>query len=87
MSTPPDHPNLLPRISPERLAALTPEERRRIGMAMQFLVDVKDLYLEGLGIGSDMLEGKTPAEDVGMRLPQARRRHVRLPIRSVPQLD
>ena len=68
MSTQSDHPAPFPQISQDRLAALTPEERRRIGMAMRFLVDVKALHLEGLAIGSDMLEGKTPAEEIGMRL-------------------
>jgi len=52
----------------ERLAALTPEERRRIGTAMRFLKDLKGLYVEGLELGTDMLEGKVRPDDVAVRL-------------------
>lgn len=55
-------------ISAAKLAALSPEDRRRIGTAMRYLVDLKTLHNDGLQIASDLLEGKTPAVEVGMKL-------------------
>lgn len=52
----------------ERLASLSPAEKRRIGTAMRFLVDLKALHVEGLRIGSDLLTGDADPEDVAMRL-------------------
>lgn len=62
----PDDPNTL---SPEaRLAALTPEEKQRIGIAMRYLVDIKTLHVEGLNLGNDLLQGNVPATDIAKGL-------------------
>ena len=68
MSTAPDPQLPSLQMAQERLDALPPEEKRRILTAMQFLVDLKALHLDGLRIGSDLLEGKVPTADLGERL-------------------
>lgn len=68
MSDPIDFQSAALKISEERRAALTPEDERRILTAMRLLVDIKKLSLEGMEIANDLLVGKVPAGDIGMRL-------------------
>ncbi len=49
-------------------AALTPEQRVRVGTSMKLLLDLKTLHKEGLDISTDILKGDLTPADLAVRL-------------------
>ena len=49
-------------------AALTPEQRVRVGTSMKLILDLKTLYAEGMEISTNILKGDVPPADLAMRL-------------------